>query len=75
MRVRNEVTKEYKTVDLSDTILMELKEVNYKGSKILMRVWKDFWFPLNPVDGYDLRGYTRPKRERKTKILKVIYKG
>lgn len=78
MRVRNLYTKEYKTVPIFTTPYeidcLKFETRKYKGKMVVMRVWYNGWFPLNPVEGLDIRAkQERPKN--RTKILAVNYKG
>lgn len=59
MRIYNPFRKEFKTVsvkeDNHDTHL-KYETRRYKGKFVVMRVWYNGWFPLNPVKGFDIRG-------------------
>lgn len=76
MRIRNDITKEYKTILISDddSKYMKYETRTYKGKQVVMRVWYDGWYPLNPVDGLDIRA-KREKVKHRNKVISIRYKG
>lgn len=76
MRIKNRWTNEYKTISyskLEEIDFLKYETRNHNGKQVVMRVWYDGWFPLNPVEGLDIRAkQERPKHNR---VLEVRYKG